>query len=59
MSTSAALGASVGIGAINTSNLVLDDVVQTDQSLTGTLGNGEGVIELWAGDGDINVVGFD
>ena len=59
MSTSAALGASVGIGAINTSNLVLDDVVQTDQSLTGTLGNGEGVIELRAGNGDINVVGFD
>lgn len=56
--TSAVLGASVGNGAINTFNLVFYDVVQTDQSLTGTLGNGEGVIELWAENGDIRVVGF-
>jgi DUF4097 and DUF4098 domain-containing protein YvlB len=57
--TSAVFGASVGIGAINTLNLAFDDVVQADQSLTGTLGNGEGVIELWVGNGDINVVGYD
>ena len=57
--TSAVFGSSVGIGAINTLNLAFDDVVQADQSLTGTLGNGEGVIELWAGNGNISVFGTD
>lgn len=37
-STSAAFGASVGNGAINTSNIEFNDVVQTNQSLTGRLG---------------------
>ncbi len=56
---SAVFGAFVNIGVIHTSSLALDDVVQTSQSLTGTLGNGEGVIELWAGNGDISVVSSD
>jgi len=57
--TSAVFGASVGIGAIHTSNLAFDDLVQTNQSLTGTLDNGEGVIELRAGNGNISVFGTD
>lgn len=57
-STSAVLGASVVIGAIITSNLEFADLVQTSHTLTGTLDNGEGVIELWAGNGNINVIGF-
>lgn len=58
-STSAAFGASVGNGAINTSNIAFADGSQTNQSLTGTLGNGEGVIQLWAGNGDISIIGYD
>lgn len=56
-STSAVLGASVVNGVIHTSNLEFADLVQTSHSLTGSLGDGEGVIELWAG-GNINVIGF-
>jgi DUF4097 and DUF4098 domain-containing protein YvlB len=57
-STSAVLGGSVVDGAIHTSNIEFADLVQTSHSLTGTLGNGEGVIELWAGNGNINLIGF-
>lgn len=57
-STSAVLGASVVNGAIITSNIAFADLVQTSHTLTGTLGNGEGVTELWAGNGNINVIGF-
>ena len=57
-STSAVLGTSVVNGAIHTSNLEFADLVQTGHSLTGTLGNGEGVIELWVGNGDISVLGL-
>ena len=58
-STSAAFGATVVNGAVITSNIAFDDAVQTILSLTGTLGNEEGVIELWAGNGDISVLGLD
>lgn len=58
-STSAELGASVENGAIHTSNIAFTDLVQTSHWLTGTLGNGEGVIDLNAGNGDISVLGFE
>lgn len=57
-STAAVVGAAVVNGAIITSNLSFVDLVQTSHTLTGTLGNGDGVIELWAGNGNINVIGF-
>lgn len=57
-STSAIFAASVINGLISTSNLEFDAAVQTPQSLTGTLGNGEGVIELGTVNGNISVVGF-
>ena len=58
-STSAIFAASVTNGSIDTSNLEFDAAVQTPQSLTGTLGNGEGVIELDTVNGNISIVGFD
>ena len=57
-STSAVIGAAVVNGIVHTTNLVFSDLVQTSHSLTGTLENGEGVIELRAGNGNINVIGF-
>jgi len=56
-STSAMLAASVVNGFISVSSLEFDGV-QTTQSLTGTLGNGEGVIELGAVNGNISVIGL-
>jgi hypothetical protein len=53
------LDATVVNGTIHTADLVIADLVQTSLSLTGTLGNGAGEIELWTGNGDINVIGFD
>ncbi|MGD8702387.1 MAG: hypothetical protein PVH26_08105 [Desulfosarcina sp.] len=58
-STSAVVGATVVSGTIQTTNLRFDDLVQTNQSLTGTLGGGEGIIELWADNGDIRMKGID
>ena len=58
-STSAAFDTTFVNGTIHTTNLVFADLVQTRLSLTGTLGSGEGVIELWAGNGDISVLGLD
>lgn len=58
-STSAELFARVGLGAIAWDNLDFLNVVQTDRSLTGTLGNGTGLIDLDTGNGNIVVTGFD
>ena len=57
--TSAKFEASVTVGSIKTSNLEFDDALKTAQSLTGTLGIGEGVIDLYSDNGHIGVVGFD
>jgi hypothetical protein len=57
-STSAIFAASVDNGLISTSNLEFDAAVQTPKSLTGTLGNGEGIIELSSINGNIDVVGI-
>jgi hypothetical protein len=58
-STSAELSALVGFGAITCNNLDFLNVMQTDRSLTGTLGNGTGSIDLDTGNGNIVVTGFD
>ena len=58
-STSADLSAQVGLGVITWDNLDFLNVVQTDRSLTGTLGNGIGQIDLDTGNGNIVVTGFD
>lgn len=57
-STSAIFAASVVNGVISDSNLEFDDAVQTSESLTGTLGNGEGMIDLGTVNGNISVVGL-
>jgi hypothetical protein len=57
-STSAVFAASVNNGLISESNLEFDAAVQTSHSLTGTLGNGEGVIDLGTINGSISVVGL-
>jgi len=59
ISTSAEFSATVGIGQINVSNLNILDSVNTNTSLTGTLGNGEGSIVLRTGIGNIEAIGFD
>ena len=56
--TSADLSAVVTYGAISTSNLSIQNRVQTPRSLEGMLGNGEGVIELHTLSGAIHVQGF-
>ena len=56
--TSAALSALVGTGAITWNNLPLVVTVQTNQSLTGTLGGGAGLIQLQTGNGNIDLTGF-
>jgi hypothetical protein len=58
-STSAEFSALVGFGAITWDNLDFLNVVQTDRSLTGTLGNGDGLIDLDTGNGNIDVTGSD
>jgi hypothetical protein len=58
-STSAELSAQVDNGAITWENLDLTGVLQTDQSLHGTLGDGTWLIDLEAQNGDIDLVGFD
>jgi len=57
--TSAEFSASATNGSIITYNLELEATVQTSQSLTGTLGLGEGVIDLGSINGNISVVGLD
>ena len=48
VNTSAILSANVTVGTITTQNLVLQNVVSTPTFLRGTLGNGQGTIELEA-----------
>ncbi len=57
-STSAIFEAYAGSGSITTSNLELVASAQNSDSLTGTLGDGEGVIEVDTVNGNIRVVGF-
>jgi hypothetical protein len=57
-STSAELSALVGFGAITWDNLDFTNAVQTNQSLTGTLGDGTGLIDLDTRNGSIDVSGF-
>ncbi len=56
-STSATLAASVLNGLIHTSNLTLHDQSDSPRSLDGTLGEGEGAIELTTLNGIISVTG--
>ena len=58
-STSADLSALAGFGAINWDNLDLLNAVHTNRSLTGTLGDGTGLIDLDTRNGNIYVSGFD
>ena len=58
-STSAELSALVEFGAITWNNLDLLNAVHTIQSLTGTLGDGTGLIDLDTRNGNIDVTGFD
>lgn len=55
--TSATLSATVVAGSITAENLVLTNEVKTSNSLTGTIGKGNGSIVLTAGTGNIRVVG--
>ncbi len=59
-STSAEFSATVeGNGEIIVSDLDITDSISTSNSLTGTLGNGEGSIVLSTINGNIGVIGFD
>ncbi len=58
-STSAELSAFVDNGTITRDNLELMDALHTNRSLTGTLGDGAGVIRLETTNGNIDVTGFD
>ena len=59
VNTSAILSANVTVGTITTQNLVLQNVVSTPTFLRGTLGNGQGTIELEAKQiGHITVIGI-
>ena len=55
---SAELDASVTNGVITVSNLTVQNQVVTANSLTGTLGAGEGEIELRTVNGNVNITGF-
>ena len=57
-STSAELSVLVGFGAITWNNLDLLNAVHTNRSLTGTLGDGTGLIDLETEIGNIDVSGF-
>ena len=58
--TSAEFSATVnGIGEIVVFDLDITDALSTPQSLTGTIGNGDGSIVLSAVNGKIEVIGFD
>lgn len=56
--TSAQFSASVANGAIYISNLILHDEQRTNNLVTGTLGDGSGVITLSVSNGTINVTGY-
>jgi hypothetical protein len=57
-STSAEFSAEVGQGSIMVMNLTLQNEVSTGTTTTGTLGGGQGTIDLNAGVGVIAVTGF-
>lgn len=57
-STSAELSALVEFGAITWDHLDLRNTVSTSRSLTGTLGDGAGLIDLDTRNGNIHVTGF-
>lgn len=57
-STSAEFSAEVGQGSISVVNLTLTNDQSTGTTRTGTLGSGQGTIELHAGNGTITVTGF-
>jgi hypothetical protein len=54
---SATFGAKVGNGSISLSGLELQDMVSTPRQLKGVLGEGEGLIDLSLGNGQIHVQG--
>ena len=56
--TSATFAAGVTNGNINLSKLVLQDEVRTSRTLTGTLGDGKGDIQVETENGNITVTGF-
>lgn len=56
--TSAQFGASVTNGSIVTYNLEFEATVQSNHSLTGTLGTGEGTIDISSTNGNISVAGL-
>ncbi len=58
-STSAEFAASVNNGLVRIFNLEIDAVVRTNQLVTGTLGAGEGLIDLGSINGNISVKGVD
>jgi len=57
-STSAAFSAFADNGAVTYDNLVFESLVHTSHSLTGTLGDGTGLIALDTGNGSFAVAGF-
>jgi hypothetical protein len=57
-STSSEFTANVGVGKINLTNFDLKNPVQDNNYLHGTSGNGDGIIDLTAEVGNIQVVGF-
>ncbi len=57
--TSAELSALVDSGTITWDQLDLTDILQTEHSLSGTLGDGAGVIDLETINGDIRMTGFE
>ena len=56
--TSADVTASLANGQIRVSNLTLSNLVQTPTSLSGTLGAGEGTIDLTTVNGDVDLIGL-
>ena len=56
--TSAEFSANVGNGTISITGLTLQNQVTTNTSVTGTLGAGDGEIQLSTGNGVIEVAGF-
>lgn len=56
--TNAALQAIVGNGRITHTGLDIQDLIVTPSSLFGTLGNGEGIITLSLGNGNIALTGY-
>lgn len=56
--TSAEFSANISNGSISISNLVLFNEIVTPTSVTGTLGNGDGIIDLDVSNGIIDVGGY-